>query len=523
MTLNNAVSLVRRAMLWRSLRNRLLVDLGWLGMLFAGLALTDRLAPLVDTPWSLLLLIASAFLLARLVWCARRIQLERTSVLLLADEALGAPETLVTADELSREASAEDADGTHHALTTVLAAAEALLAEPSTPARLRRLGPVWPSSSWMRLAMPLLAWGVMQFPARVPAEPTVLAEDQTTITPVKAVAEVVEEAIESAAAFGEEDAALAAELAESLAEAANAEDPMRQAEAMAEARRQLDERLESLQAESDALKDRLAELNPKLDPASSLREALQEGNETLAEQAAAELDAQLAQAMAEGDEAQAEAIRKALSDLASDLSDLAMTSKENASSAPEASQELLDMMAKAAAGDQKAQERLQQMAEQLKQASENKEGQCSGDATAMMKQLMQAMQEGQAMQSACGSMSTEEAMAALSGMAQCESGAPGLGNKSEGKSNGGRPGSAQETETDTTFERLAGDPSEGEVLLRMKERRAAPVGESTLDPVEARRVALAGWEAALEQEVTDPRHREALRRYHERLTGKKSE
>ena len=200
--------------------------------------------------------------------------------------------------------------------------------------------------------------------------------------------------------------------------------------------------------------------------------------------------------MAEGDEAQAEAIRKALSDLASDLSDLAMTSKENASSAPEASQELLDMMAKAAAGDQKAQERLQQMAEQLKQASENKEGQCSGDATAMMKQLMQAMQEGQAMQSACGSMSTEEAMAALSGMAQCESGAPGLGNKSEGKSNGGRPGSAQETETDTTFERLAGDPSEGEVLLRMKERRAAPVGESTLDPVEARRVALAGWEAA---------------------------
>ena len=181
------------------------------------------------------------------------------------------------------------------------------------------------------------------------------------------------------------------------------------------------------------------------------------------------------------------------------------------------------MMAKAAAGDQKAQERLKQMAEQLKQASENEEGQCSGDATAMMKQLMQAMQEGQAMQSACGSMSTEEAMAALSGMAQCESGAPGLGNKSEGKSNGGRPGSAQETETDTTFERLAGDLSEGEVLLRMKERRAAPVGESTLDPVEARRVALAGWEAALEQEVTDPRHREALRRYHERLTGKKSE
>ena len=103
MTLNNAVSLVRRAMLWRSLRNRLLVDLGWLGMLFAGLALTDRLAPLVGTPWSLLLLIASAFLLARLVWCARRIQSERTSVLLLADEALDASETLVTADELSRE------------------------------------------------------------------------------------------------------------------------------------------------------------------------------------------------------------------------------------------------------------------------------------------------------------------------------------------------------------------------------------------------------------------------------------
>jgi hypothetical protein len=34
---------------------------------------------------------------------------------------------------------------------------------------------------------------------------------------------------------------------------------------------------------------------------------------------------------------------------------------------------------------------------------------------------------------------------------------------------------------------------------------------------------LAGWEAALEQEVTDPRHREALRRYHERLIGKSPE
>ncbi len=519
MTLNNAVSLVRRAMLWRSLRHQFLVDLGWLGFLFAGVALADRLTLLVRTPWSVLLLIASVFLLGRLVWCARRIQLERTSVLLLADEALGAPETLVTADELSRGASPEDAAATQQ----VVAAAEALLAEPSTQARLRRLGPLWPSSSWMRLAMPLLAWGVMQLPVRIPAEPTILVEDQAAVTPVKAVAEVVEEAIESAAAFGEVDGALAAELAESLAEAANAEDPMRQAEAMAEARRQLDERLELLQAESDALKDRLAELNPKLDPASSLREALQEGNESLAEQAAAELDAQLAQAMAEGDEAQAEAIRKALSDLASDLSDLAMSSKENPSTTPEASQELLDMMAQASAGDQKAQERLKQMAEQIKQASENKDGQCSGDATAMMKQLMQAMKEGQAMQSACGSMSPEDAMAALSGMGQCESGAPGLGNKSEGKSNGGRPGSDQETETDTTFERLAGDPSEGEVLLRMKERRAAPVGESTLDPAEARRVALAGWEAALEQEVTDPRHREALRRYHERLIGKKPE
>ena len=92
-----------------------------------------------------------------------------------------------------------------------------------------------------------------------------------------------------------------------------------------------------------------------------------------------------------------------------------MTSKENASSAPEASQELLDMMAKAAAGDQKAQERLQQMAEQLKKASGEQRRAIPGDATAMMKQLMQAMQEGQAMQSACGSMSTEEAMASLSG------------------------------------------------------------------------------------------------------------
>ena len=91
-------------------------------MLFAALALTDRLAPLVETPWSLLLQIASVLLLARLVWCARRIQLERTSVLLLADEALSAPETLVTADELSREVTPEDATATHH----VLAAAKAL-------------------------------------------------------------------------------------------------------------------------------------------------------------------------------------------------------------------------------------------------------------------------------------------------------------------------------------------------------------------------------------------------------------
>jgi hypothetical protein len=519
MTLDKAVSLIRRAILWRSLRNRLLVDLGWLGMLFAVVALVDRLVPLAGTSWSGLLLIGTVLVLARLFWCARNIQLERTSMLLLADDALGSPETLVTADELSQQESLEDVK----AMQTVVGAAEALLAQASTHARLRRLGPVWPSSSWMRLAMPLLALGVMQFPARIPAEPTALVKDQVAITPVKAVAEVVEEAIESASAFGEEDGDLAAELAESLTEAATADDPLRQAEAMAEARRQLDERLESLQAESDALKDRLAELNPKLDPATSLREALQEGNEALAEQAAAELDAQLAQAMADGDEVQAEAIRKALSDLASDLSDVAMTTNKNPSTVPEASQEMLDMMAQAAAGDQKAQERLKQMAEQLKQASENKDGQRSGDATAMMKQLMQAMKEGQAMQSACGSMSPEEAMAALSGMAQCEEGTPGLGNKSKGKSNGGLPGSAQETESDTTFERLAGDPSEGEVLLRMKERRAAPVGESTLDPVEARRVALAGWEAALEQEVTDPRHREALRRYHERLTGKKSE
>ncbi|MEC8100987.1 MAG: hypothetical protein VX109_01800, partial [Planctomycetota bacterium] len=227
MTLNNAVFLVRRAMLLRSLRNQLLVDLGWLGVLFAGVALTDRLALLVETPWSVLLLIAAVFVLARLTWCARRIQLERTSLLLLADEALGSPETLVTADELAGEASAEGAAATHH----VSAAAKALLAEPSTHARLRRLGPVWPSSSWMRLAMPLLAWGVMQFPARIPAEPTALVKDQTAITPVKAVAELVEEAIESASAFGEEDRDLAAELAESLTEAATADDPLRQAEA----------------------------------------------------------------------------------------------------------------------------------------------------------------------------------------------------------------------------------------------------------------------------------------------------
>ena len=418
MTLDNAVSLIRRAILWRSLRNRLLVDLGWLGMLFAVVALADRLVPLASTSWSGLLLIGTVLVLARLFWCARNIQLERTSMLLLADDALGSPETLVTADELSQQESLEDLK----AMQTVVGAAEALLAQPSTHARLRRLGPVWPSSSWMRLAMPLLAWGVMQFPARIPAEPTALVKDQVAITPVKAVAEVVEEAIESASAFGEEDGDLAAELAESLTEAATADDPLRQAEAMAEARRQLDER-RILQAESDALKDRLAELNPKLDPASSLREALQEGNEALAEQAAAELDAQLAQAMADGDEVQAEAIRKALSDLASDLSDVAMTTNKNPSTVPEASQEMLDMMAQAAAGDQKAQERLKQMAEQLKQASENKDGQRSGDATAMMKQLMQAMKEGQAMQSACGSMSPEEAMAALSGMAQCEEGA----------------------------------------------------------------------------------------------------
>ena len=114
MTLNNAVFLVRRAMLLRSLRNQLVVDLGWLGVLFAGVALTDRLALLVETPWSVLLLIAAVFVLARLTWCARRIQLERTSLLLLADEALGSPETLVTADELAGEASAEGAAVTHH-------------------------------------------------------------------------------------------------------------------------------------------------------------------------------------------------------------------------------------------------------------------------------------------------------------------------------------------------------------------------------------------------------------------------
>ncbi len=519
MTLNNAVSLVRRAILWRSLRDQLVIDVGWLGVLFTTIALVDRMVPLTNTPWRVLLLTGAALVLTRLVWRARRTQLDRTSVLLMADEALGVPETLVTADELGHEEAAED----DLAAQQVVASAQGLLSEPSTRPRLRRLGPVWPSFSWMRLAMPLLAWGALQFPARLPAAPSLLAEGRPEITPVKAVAEVVEEAIESADAFGQEDGAFASDLAESLTEAATAGDPMRQAEAMAEARRQLDERLESLQAEADALEDRLSDLNPKLDPASSLREALQEGNETLAEQAAAELDAQLAEAMAQGDEAQVQAIQKALSDLASDLSDLAMASKEDSSSVPEASQELLEALAQAAAGDQKAQERLQQMAKGFKEASECQDGKCSGDATALMKQLMQAMKEGQAIQSACGSMSPEEAMAALSSMGQGQCQNPGIGNGKGGKSQGGPPGSAQETDTDTTFERLAGDPSEGEVLLRMKERRAAPVGESTLDPVEARRVALAGWEAALEQEVNDPRHREALRRYHERLTGKKSE
>ena len=519
MTLNKAVSVVRRAILWRSLRDQLVLDVGWLGGLFTAIALTDRLVPLTNTPWRVLLLAGAGLLLARLVWRARRTQLDRTSVLLMADEALGVPETLVTADELGPEDAAEDALAAQRVVTS----AEALLAEPSIRPRLGRLGPVWPSISWMRLTMPLLAWGVLQLPARVPEASTLLAQARPEITPVKAVAEVVEEAIESADALGQEDEALASELAETLTEAATAGDPMRQAEAMAEARRQLDERLESLQAEADALEDRLSDLNPKLDPASSLREALQEGNETLAEQAAAELDAQLAEAIAQGDEAQVEAIQKALSDLASDLSDLAMASKEDASTAPEASQALLEAMAQAAAGDQKAQERLQQMAKGFKEASECQGGKCSGDATALMKQLMQAMKEGQAIQSACGSMSPEDAMAALSAMGQGQCQNPGIGNRKGGKSQGSPPGSAQETDTDTTFERLAGDPSEGEVLLRMKERRAAPVGESTLDPVEARRVALAGWEAALEQEVNDPRHREALRRYHERLTGKKPE
>ncbi|MEC8385974.1 MAG: hypothetical protein VXZ90_03060, partial [Planctomycetota bacterium] len=173
MTLDKAVSLIRRAILWRSLRNRLLVDLGWLGMLFAVVALADRLVPLAGTSWSALLLIGTVLVLARLFWCARTIQLERTSMLLLADDALGSPETLVTADELSQQESLEDLK----AMQTVVGAAEALLAQPSTHARLRRLGPVWPSSSWMRLAMPLLAWGVMQFPARIPAEPTALVKD----------------------------------------------------------------------------------------------------------------------------------------------------------------------------------------------------------------------------------------------------------------------------------------------------------------------------------------------------------
>ena len=91
-------------------------------------------------------------------------------------------------------------------------------------------------------------------------------------------------------------------------------------------------------------------MNPKLDPASSLIKTLQEGNEALAEQAAAELDAH-AQAMAEGDETLA---RKSHSQgfVRSCFRSFRFGHElqRKRSAAPEASQELLDMMAKAAAG-----------------------------------------------------------------------------------------------------------------------------------------------------------------------------
>ena len=77
--------------------------------------------------------------------------------------------------------------------------------------------------------------------------------------------------------------------------------------------------------------------------------------------------------------------------------------------------------------------------------------------------------------------------------------------ESEGKSNGGRPGSAQETETDTTFERLAGDPSEGEVLLRMERTPSGPQWAKVLWILSRHGGSL--WRAGrqlLEQEVTDP-------------------
>ena len=515
MTITNAVSVLKRGIMLRSLRAQLLKDLGIAGAVLVVLASVDRLAPLVGTPWTAILVSSGMVLVARLVVQARQSNLDRASALLLADEALGSPETLVTSDELANDDSA--------AAEQVHQSAKKLLSAPGNRARLSRLGPGWPSASLVRLALPFLAWGILQLPERSTEVSAAAKENTPTITPVKAVAEVVEEAIETAEAFGQEDAALAKELADSLAEAAASEDPMRQAEAMDEARRKLDERLGSLQAEADALEDRLADLNPKIDPAASLREALQEGNEAKAEAAAAELDAQLSEALAKGDDAKADAIKKALTNLASDLSDLASQPNDVTNLDSEASSEMLEAMAKATAGDQKAQERLQQMAEMMKNAGECQDGQCSGDATALMKQLAQAMKEGQAMQSACGSMSAEDAMSALACMGQGQGQGLGAGNTGQGPSQGGAPGSEQESDTDVSFERLAGDPSEGEVLLRMKERRAGPVGKSTMDPVEARRVALAGWEAALEQEVTDPRHREALRRYHERLIGKSPE
>ena len=139
MTITNAVSVLKRGIMLRSLRAQFLKDLGIAGALLVVLASVARLAPLVGTPWTAILVSSGLVLVARLVIQARQSNLDRASALLLADEALGSPETLVTSDELANDDSA--------AAQQVHQSAKNLLSAPGNRARLSRLGPAWPSAS----------------------------------------------------------------------------------------------------------------------------------------------------------------------------------------------------------------------------------------------------------------------------------------------------------------------------------------------------------------------------------------